>query len=305
MRTSLVLSVLLGAGAIASPHYKLNNPLAHHHHHKRQGHVVEVEYLENAKGQVTEVLDIVEAMTTVYVGGAPAPSPPAAAQPNEAAAEVNVKADYHAPAQHQQPKEAERPSHPAPAPAPKAAPAPAPKPAPAPAPAPAPKAAPPPSSGGSGAVIGGQNVLDVANKWRSNQGLGTFTWDDGLAGVSANTNTANGANSMTHHNVAPSLGQVIAQGSSTLKGPSSQGELGPIDLLWLGWICELSGQIPEFPCSDATAATHMNAEGDTMHATILMNPQYTKLGCNYMDATDPGSQVFPDIYQGMFTCDVA
>lgn len=306
MHTSLVVFVLLGAGAIAHPHYKLNNPLAHHHHRKRQDPIVAVDYLKNSQGQVTKVVDIEEAVETVYIGGATAPSP---------AAVVDVKADYHVPA----PKEAEEPAHPAPAPAPKPAPAPAPKAAPAPAPkaapAPAPKAAsapadaskaaPAPSSGGFGAVIGGQNVVDVANKWRSKQGLGTFTWDDGLASVSANTNTANGANLMTHHNVPPSLGQVIAQGSSTLTGPSSQGELGPIDLLYLGWICELSGEIPDFPCSDATAATHMQDNGETIHAQILMNPQYSKLGCNFMDASDPGSQVFPDIYQGMFTCDVS
>ena len=123
--------------------------------------------------------------------------------------------------------------------------------------------------------------------------------------MSADTNTANGANSMTHHNVPPSAGQVIAQGSNILTGPSSQGELGPIDLFYLGWICELSGEIPDFPCSAATAATHMNSQGQTDHATILMNGQYTKLGCDYMDATDAASQVFPDVYKGMLTCDVS
>lgn len=304
MRTCVILSVLLGAGAIAHPHYKLNNPLAHRHH-KRQDPIVAVDYLKNAQGQVTEVVDIAEAVATVYAGGATAPSPAAAAQPKEAAAEVHVNADYHVAApQQQQPKEAEKPSTPAPAPAPKPAPAAAPAATPAAAPA-APVFNSAQSSGGSGATIGGQNVVDVANRWRSLQGLGNFTWDDGLAGVSANTNTANGANSMTHHNVAPSLGQVIAQGSSSLTGPSSHGELGPMDLLYLGWICELSGEIPDFPCSDATAATHMNTNGEVIHAQILMNKQYTKLGCNYMDATDPKSQVWPDIYQGMLTCDVS
>lgn len=78
-----------------------------------------------------------------------------------------------------------------------------------------------------------------------------------------------------------------------------------MDLLYLGWICELSDKISGFPCSDATAATHMDANGETIHAQILMNPQYTKLGCNFMDATDAASQVFPDVYQGMLTCDVA
>ena len=294
MRTSVILSVLLGAGAIAHPHYKLNNPLAHRHH-KRQDPIVAVDDLKNAQGQVTEVLDIAEAVVTVYAGGAPAPSPAAAA------AEVHVNADYHVAApQQQQPKEAEKPSTPVPAVAPKPAPAAAPAATPAPA-----VVTSAPSSGGSGATIGGQNFVDVANKWRSKQGLGTFAWDDGLAAVSANTNTANGANSMIHHNVAPSLGQVIAQGSSSLTGSSSQGELGPMDLFYLGWICELSGEIPDFPCSDATAATHMNTNGEFIHAQILMNPQYTKLGCNYMDATDPASQVFPDTYQGMLTCDVS
>ena len=306
MRTSLSLLVLLGAGAIALPHYKLNNPLAHHHHHhnKRQDPIVAVDYLENAQGQTTEVLDIVEAVATVYVGagGAPAPSQ------TPAAPAVHVNADYHVAAQadshpaaqpQQQPKEAEKASVPAPAPAPAVKAAPAPSPTPPPAAAAAPAAAP------AGAVIGGQNVVDVANKWRSKQGLGTFTWDDGLATVSSNTNAANGANSMTHHMVPPSLGQVIAQGSSSLTGTSSQGTLGPFDLLYLGWICEMSDKIPDFPCPDATAATHMQTDGETIHAQILMNPSYTKLGCNFMDATDPGAQVFPDIFQGMLTCDVA
>ena len=311
MRTSIVLSVLLGAGAIAHPHYKLNNPLAHHHHHKRQDPIVAVDYLKDAQGQVTEVVDIAEAVKTVYAGGAPAPSP--AAQPIEAG-EVHVNADYHvaAPAHPQQaaPKEAEKA---APAPAPKPAPAPAPKPVAAAAPvkaaapveakpAPAPSPSPSPSSGGSGAVIGGQNALDVANKYRSMQSLGTFTWDEGLESASANTNTANGANQMVHRNVGAGQGQVIAQGSSTLTGTSSSGELGPIDLLYLGWICELSGNIPEAPCAAATAATHMNTEGQTDHATILMNPSFTKIGCNFMDATEPGSQTFPDIFQGMYIC---
>ena len=305
MRNSLILSVLLGAGVIAHPHYKLNNPLAHHHH-RRQDPIVSVEYLKNAQGQTTEVLDIVEGLSTVYVGGASPPTPVAAAQPLEAASQVNVKADYHVQAQadshpngngqavapKQQPKQAERPKIPAPAPAPKAAPAPAPV-----------KAAsppPPPSSGGAGATVGGQNILDVANKWRSKQGLPTFTWDDALATVSANTNAANGANAMNHHMVPPSLGQVITEGSTT----QSAGDLGPIDLLWLDWICELSGSIPDFPCSQAMAATNMKTS-ETIHAQILMDPHYTKLGCNYLDATDPGAQVFPHVWQGMLTCDVA
>lgn len=313
MRTSILLSVLLGAGAIAHPHYKLNNPLAHHHH-KRQDPIVAVNYLKNAQGQVTEVVDVAEAVATVYAGGATAPSPSAAAQPNEAGAEVQVKADYHvangngqAASQNQQPHEAEKQSIPAPAAVPKPAPVAAPVAAPAPAPAKAKVAAPAtsPASGGSGATIGGQNVLDVANKWRTQQGLGAFTWDDGLAAVSANTNTANGANTMDHHNAPPSLGQVIAQGSDSLTGSSSQGELGPVDLMYLGWICELSGKIPGFPCSDATAATHMDAQGQTDHATILMNPQYSKIGCNYMDATNPSAQVYPDLFKGMLTCDVS
>ena len=306
MLTSIVLSVLLGAGAIAHPHYKLNNPLAHHHHHKRADPIVAVDYLKNAQGQVTEVMDIAEAVKTVDAGGAPAPSP--APQPIEAG-EVHVNADYHVPAAAQPhqaaPKEAEKA---APAPAPKPAPAPAPKPAAAPAPvkeAAAPvvaKPAPAPSSGGSGAVIGGQNALDVANKWRSMQSLPTFAWDEDLESASANTNTANGANQMVHRNVAQGQGQVIAQGSSTLTGPSSQGTLGPIDLLYLGWICEKSDEIPEAPCSAATAATHMNSEGQTDHALILMDPSFTKIGCNFMDATDPGAQSFPDIFQGMYVC---
>lgn len=326
MRTSFILSVLLGAGVIAHPHYKLNDPLAHHHH-RRQDHLVSVEYLENAQGQTTEVLDIVEAMSTVYVSGASPPTAVPAAPPVKAAPEVNVKADYHVQAQanslpngnvqaaaeagNQQPNQAEWPQVPAPAPAPKLAPAPkaASAPAAAPAPAPAPESAPvkendpsspPSSSGDSGATVGGQNVLEVANKWRSMQGLPTFTWDDALATVSANTNAANGANSMTHHMVPPSLGQVITEGSTT----QTAGDLGPMDLLWLDWICELSGEVPDFPCSEAMATTNMKAT-ETMHAQILMNPQYTKLGCNYLDATDPGAQVFPHVWQGMLTCDVA
>ena len=266
--------------------------------------MVSVEYLKNSQGQTTEVLDIVEAMSTVYVGGASPPTPVAAAQSVEAASEVNVKADYHvqpqasshpngngqAAAQNQQPKQAETPKVPAPAPAP----------APAPTPVKEEPASPPSSSGGSGATVGGQNILDVANKWRSKQGLPTFTWDDALATVSANTNAANGANTMNHHMVPPSLGQVITEGSTT----QTAGDLGPIDLLWLDWICELSSKIPEFPCSEAMAATNMKTS-ETIHAEILMNPQYTKLGCNYLDATDPGAQVFPHVWQGMLTCDVA
>ena len=316
MRTSLILSVLLGAGVIAHPHFKLNNPLAHSHH-RRQDPIISVEYLENAQGQTTEVLDIVEAMSTVYVGGASPPTPVPAAQPVKAAPEVNVKADCHVQAQAnshpggngQAAAQNQNPKVQAPAPAPKPAPAPAAAPAPAPESAPVkeqdPSPPPPSSSGGSGATVGGQNILDVANKWRSKQGLPTFTWDDALATVSANTNIANGANSMNHHRVPPSLGQVIAEGSSTKTASSSQGELGPIDLLWLDWICELSVKIPGFPCSDALGATNMDTAGETIHAEILMNPQYTKLGCNYMDATDPGAQGPIQIYEGMFTCDVA
>ena len=299
MRTSLILSVLLGAGVIAHPHYKLNNPLAHHHH-RRQDPIISVDYLKNAQGQTTEVLDIVEATSTVYAGGASPPTPVSAAQPVKAAPEANVKADYHvqaqansqpngngqAAAQNQEPKKAESPKVPAPAPAL--------------APVKEQPASSPSSSGGSGATVGGQNVLDVANKWRSKQGLPTFTWDDALATVSANTNAANGANAMDHHMVPPSLGQVITEGSTT----ATAGDLGPIDLLWLDWICELSGKIPDFPCSEAMSATNMKTS-ETIHAEILMNPQYTKLGCNYMDATDPGAQVFPHVWQGMLTCDVA
>ena len=154
-------------------------------------------------------------------------------------------------------------------------------------------------------MIGGQDVSDIATKWRLLQGLNKLAWDGELANLSASTNAANGANSMTHHLVPPSRAQVIAEGSDTLTAPSSHGELGPMDLFYLDWVCELKDEIPDFPCSDATAATHMNTGGQTDHAKILMDPQYTRIGCNYMKATDPASQVFPNMFDGMLVCDLA
>lgn len=366
MRTSLVIAVLLGVGALGHPHFKLTNPLGHNNH-KRQDPIspsIATKTWYNAQGQATEVeIDVTE-VKTVYQDGVLQPVPattiiPAPAEvtifvtPDTAKVnEVQVKQqnEFHA-APTQQYEEAAQakqlqktaPQHnqesphqgqsqtsnvpvlpvqpgtpvssilaaaPAPVVSTSAA-------------SPSPITDTSSSSGSSAGpmTIGGQNALNVANKWRAAQGLPAFQWSDEMHANSKNTSTFDGtdsgglpigeagANRMAHNFYGRSNGQVIGEGSDIWSTTSAtHGNLGAFDLAYLNWLCEVADG--RLPCSDVLGYTHMDFHDPvtheiiTHHADILRNADYTHIGCHYMDATNPSVQVAPFLWKGMFTCDL-
>lgn len=311
MRTSFVISVLLGAGALGHPHFKLNNPLGHLHHHKRQGGPQEVKtYVENGRVVVDDIF-----IKTVYGNGVTAPSPVAAAAPvNEkvavapevvvTAAPVQVHQEWAKPQQEQenhphQYQQQQKQAYNAPVPAtvvvsttPVAASVPVQTQATAP-------ASGSTSSGGSGdgsPMSGSKSYLTSANYFRQLQGFNKFVYDDTLQSNSVKTGIDNGGNQMKHELNAGSFAQCIAEGDAT----SGSGDLSPFDMIYLGWLCEIPQANLGDMCLTMTNTVHMNiTAGDVGHANILRTASYTKMGCSFQTATEPQN------YVGQWTCDFA
>ncbi|KAL2057679.1 hypothetical protein ABVK25_002063 [Lepraria finkii] len=285
MRTSIILSALLGAGVFGHPHLKLNNPLGHVHH-KRQA-PAEVHTIIG--GNVVDIEDVF--VKTVYAnGGAPQASPAPVVnyhpQEQQAAAPVvttttapapkttpvQVKADYVVPS----PQETNTP-----------------------APQPSSTPTPSPSSSNDGAPLSnGKSILESANEFRAKQGLNPFTYSSTLGGNAAKTNTDDGANKMTHELNPGSYAQCIAEVDNKTGG----GGYTAFELTYLGWLCEIPDSRLGDGCAVMEQQIRMQVDtSDPGHANILRTASYTQMGCNYMDATEPNGGVF----LGMYTCDFA
>ena len=297
MHTSVAISVLLGAGALAHPHFKLNNPLAHVHHKRQQP----VEVVTTTIGNQVVVEDIF--VQTITQGG----NPPQAAAPTSSSSVAAPERIVVAAPKKQQVDPVQQNDylnyHPNPIPVsttPIAQPAPTstpPPPAPSTtAPAPAQSSQPSqPSGGNDGApTSNGKSILASANKYRSLMGYPEFTYSSKLGANAADTNQADGANSMTHKLNSGSMAQCIAQGDDTL----GSGDYSPFDLTYLGWLCEISDGRLGNDCNVMESTTHMIISDDG-HAKILRDPSYTQMGCNYLESTQHLS------YKGLWTCDFA
>ncbi|KAL6721358.1 hypothetical protein ACLMJK_000461 [Lecanora helva] len=291
MRSSIAIPVLLGAGAIAHPHFKLNNPLAHVHH-KRQD---PVKVITTTIGNQVQIEDIF--VSTIY-GNAPVAPPTVTPVPNAPAAapkKLEVAPVQNKPAapvvQHEN---LHVEHHDPPAPAPVSTPPPASTPV-----ASAPVESSAPSTGGNDGApqSGGKSILESANKFRTLMGFKPFTYSQQLDGNAAKTNNDDGSNSMTHELNSGSMAQCIAQ----VDNKSGGSGFTPFELTYLGWLCEIDDSRLGTMCDTMKDLTHMKVDkSDPGHAQILRNPAYSQMGCNYMDSTQQH-----DNYAGQYTCDFA
>ena len=284
MRASIFIPLVFGAGALAHPHLKLGNALAHVHHKRDQP----IEIKTIVEGGVVDVEDVF--VKTVYANGAAPPAEAVATPPpvvkvvaspapvttTPAPAPVQVKADYHV----QSPSE----NTPAPSSTPSST------------PAPAPASSPAPASDGA-PTSGGKSILDSANYFRQLQGYPPFTYSSQLEANAAKTNNDDGGNSMTHELNPGSYAQCIAEGNDS----TTSGSWSPFDLIYLGWLCEIPESNLGDACAAMEAATHMQVDtADPGHAQILRTEGYTKMGCSYIVATEKQPN-----YEGLWTCDFA
>lgn len=306
MRTSIVISVLLGAGALGHPSFRLNDPLSHLHHHKRQGAPAEVKtWEENGRVIVDDIF-----IKTVYGNSVPAPSPAAVAAPvaekvavapvhivtaaAAAAAPVQVHEEYAQSHHEEAPPQQQEQQQKAPVveTTPVAAPA-------ATVQTQAASSAPSSSDGsGDGSpTYGGKSILATANHYRKLQGFNDFTYDGTLQSNSAKTLYDNGANHMTHELNSGSFAQCLAEGSTT----ASAGDLKPFDMVYLGWLCEIDSSDIMEDCQTMNSTIHMGVDfaDPEGHANILRTAAYTKIGCAFQTATETQT------YSGLWSCDFA
>lgn len=306
MRASVVLQVLLGAGALAHPHFKLNNPLAHVHHKRQQPVEIKTITVDNQ----VEIEDIFVA--TVWGSPEPAMATPtptsspvvvAAAPEKLAVAPVanNQNWDWNN-------QDWNHPSH-SPASVTPASVTPVSVTPISITPSVTPVSVTPvqsspaaqASTGSSGSsndgapLSGGVSILETANKYRAMMGYSAFTYSSTLAGNSAKTNADNGANIMKHELNDGSFAQCIAE----VDNNSGSNGLSPFELTYLGWLCEIQDAKIATVCKEMLAATNMQIDySDPGHAEILRSPSYSQIGCNYLTATE-----HHDNYAGMWTCD--
>lgn len=126
-------------------------------------------------------------------------------------------------------------------------------------------------------------------------GFPVFTYSSQLDANAAKTNNDDSANHMIHELNSGSMAQCIAEVDNT----SGDGTYTPFELTYLAWLCEIPDSRLGSGCDAMKAATHM-VLSDTGHAEILRNPQYTKMGCNYLTSTE-----HHDNFVGEYTCDFA
>jgi hypothetical protein len=145
----------------------------------------------------------------------------------------------------------------------------APKPTPTPQPSPEPQPAPPADAG----------YMGVVAKWRSKMGLKELTQSSKLEGTSMDT-VKSSPGVMKHKLNSGVYGQVLADGGAD-----------EFEHVFLGgWLCE----IPSLPGLDGACQQASNGwdyQGQTGHADILTNTQYTQIGCSN--------------YDGVWCCDLA
>lgn len=295
MRASVVIPVLLGAGALAHPHLKLNNPFAHGNH--KRGNPAKV--ITTTIGNEVQILEYY--VQTVYGDSSSSTTPPTPSVTSSSApivaAPQKLKVNPVAanPVAANQPKMNEQPANNAASSTPASI-----------TPSVTPTSNPPaqssavpvsvPETGGNDGApqSGGVSILETANKYRAMQGFPPFEYDSQLAGNSAKTNAATGAMVMTHQLNTGSNAQCIAQASPS-KG--SYKNLTPFEMTYLGWLCEIDDSKLTTLCKDMMDFSKMIVDkGNPGHAKILQG-KYKYMGCNYQDTTQDRS------YDGQWTCD--
>lgn len=145
------------------------------------------------------------------------------------------------------------------------------------------------SSGGDS----GNAILDSFNKLRAqwDSSLTPYTWDATLAANAAKTVKDDGGSVMTHELNSGSMAQCIAEGS---EGSGSDGRTG-FEQAAAMWMCEKPAG--SLDCGSAT-----NANGDTGHADIIKSTSYSAVGCAYQASTT-GSTATGDGQKGLWACD--
>lgn len=147
--------------------------------------------------------------------------------------------------------------------------------------APAAAASSPAASSGTstgGSQSGGvDDYMAVVSKWRAAGGLKPITQSSKLEANALKTVTD--GNGVMKHELNPgTMGQVLAPGNA-----------GDFEHVYVGgWLCE----IPTLPGLDGICSTQSQGwsyDGQTGHAEILTNPQYTSIGCA--------------LYAGIWGCD--
>lgn len=132
-----------------------------------------------------------------------------------------------------------------------------------------PAAASPSASPSAAASSGGSTgtYMDVVSEWRSKMGLGALTESDTLQANALKTVT-DGQGQMVHELNPGSMAQVLAPGDANNFENVYVG----------GWLCE-EPSLPGLDGICSTMSAGWDYEGQTGHAAILSNPQYTKIGC--------------------------
>lgn len=257
MRSAIAISIAALAGsALAAPSYG-GYPVDNVHVDVVVETVLHTVYVTEGQPQPTSTSCSESTSTPVYT---PPPKPPVgyqAVKPKPTPTPTPTPTpDYYVPA----------PSPPPVKPSPTPEPAPAPSPSPSPSPAPQ---APSTDDGYMGTVA----------KWRSKLGLKELQFSDKLQS-NAHKVVVDGAGQMKHELNEGTYGQVLA--------PGQPDEFEKVFVG--GWLCE----IPTLAGLDGVCTTFSagwSYEGQTGHAEILTNPQYSQIGCANLE--------------GIWCCDLA
>ena len=275
MRTSsIVISALLGAGAIAHPTLR-----ALHVHHKR----APAELVNSWDEGNTHYEEFESTTTVVLPAGEQAPSTNTNNQ-QPATEDKHVTTNNNNQQQQAQPQAAYSPPEHQ-----DAVPATTTTPVPSVTPSVTPVSSPATSSGGDS----GNAILDSFNKLRAewDSALTAYTWDATLAANAAKTVKDDGGSVMTHELNPGSMAQCIAEGSD---GSGSDGRTG-FEQAAAMWMCEKPAG--SLDCGSAT-----NANGDTGHADIIKSTSYSAVGCAYQASTTGGTAT-GDGQKGLWACD--
>lgn len=315
MRASVVIQVLLGAGALAHPHFKLDNPLAHLHHKRNQpvnvvttivGNRVEIEeiFVQTVWGPA--ITSTIAPTSTPAVVAVAAPEKLAVApvannqnlnQNSDQEGNQNWNGDnqdwttwiHHSSAPASITSAAATPASVTPVSI---------RPSVTPVsvtPVQSSAASAPTSSNDGAPQSGGVSILETANKYRAMFGFPAFSYNSTLAANAAKTNADNGANVKNHELNAGSFAQCIAE----VDNNAGSNGLSPFELTYLAWLCEIPDAKIGVVCKEMLDATNMQIDySDPGHAEILRSTSYSTIGCNYLTSTQ-----HHDNYAGMWTCD--
>ncbi|MDI1485245.1 MAG: hypothetical protein OHK93_000382 [Ramalina farinacea] len=275
MRTSsIVISALLGAGAIAHPTLR-----GLHVHHKRGP----AELVNSWDEGNTHYEEFESTTTVVLPAGEQAPSTTTSEQ-QPAIEDKHVTPNTNNNNNNNQQQAAYSPQehH-------DAVPATTTTPVPSVTPSVTPVSSPATSSGGDS----GNAMLDSFNKMRAqwNPALKPYTWDATLAANAAKTVKDDGGSVMTHELNPGSNAQCIAEGSD---GNGADGRTG-FEQAAAMWMCEK-------PAGSLDCGSAKNSNGDTGHADIISSGSYSTVGCAYQASTTGGTAT-GDGQKGLWACD--